>query len=147
MNYKLLEKQIPSLTYSLACCVHVVLHNGWSAGPDGDLADLSTRGHVRGERASRSAHILFSFFFLQCRLCKTHYEDQTQAGIQQTTTHGARRAAEPSEATQNIKAPLSLCSINHGSPAAPSDGRTRRSLEADLAPQSHTTGVTFLTTG
>lgn len=51
------------------------------------------------------------------------------------------------EGTQNIKALQQLSEMNDCSSGAPSEERSRQRGWADLAPQSHTRGVTFLAGG
>lgn len=93
-----------------------------------------------------SAHMQFSFFIFQCCLFSS---TQPRSNTRRRTekTHGHTERHGQGKATLNIKALLLLSSMNDGSPGAPSDERSRRCLRADLAPQSHTWGVTFHPTG
>lgn len=59
-------------------------------------------------------------------------------------THGTKSCTAK---TRYIKALHLLSGMNDGCLGAPSDERSRRCLQADLAPQSCASGVTFLPTG
>lgn len=86
-----------------------------------------------------AGHTQFSFFTFRCHLCQTQYWDQTHAGVQKHT--------------QSCKAKESYREYQSAGLALQHDwwfsrsARSRRCLQADLAPQSCTRGVTFLPTG
>lgn len=113
----------------------------------GEWASLESKCACPVLTSAAAQHTVCNSLFLicQCCLCQTHHWDQTHAGAQNNTW--AQRAARPRQGTRNIKALHLLSSMNDGSPGAPSDERSRRCLQADLAPQSRTRGVTFLYAG